>query len=68
MSISKNFPILKTKINGHDLVYLDNASTCQKPQVMIEALSEFYTKHNANIHRSSNPLADIATKNMKTAD
>ena len=62
MSISKNFPILKTKINGHDLVYLDNASTCQKPQVMIEALSEFYTKHNANIHRSSNPLADIATK------
>ncbi len=62
MSVRKNFPILKTKINGHDLVYFDNAATTQKPQAMIDALSEFYQKYNANVHRSLNPLADLATQ------
>lgn len=62
MSINKKFPILHTKINGHDLVYFDNAATTQKPQVMIDALAEFYQKYNANVHRSLNPLADLATQ------
>ncbi len=62
MSINKKFPILHTKINGHDLVYFDNAATTQKPQVMIDALVEFYQKYNANVHRSLNPLADTATQ------
>ncbi len=62
MSITKQFPILKTKINGHDLVYLDNAATTQKPQVMIDALVDFYQNYNANVHRSLNPLADCATQ------
>lgn len=62
MSINKQFPILNTKINGHDLVYFDNAATTQKPQVMIDALVEFYQKYNANVHRSLNPLADLATQ------
>jgi cysteine desulfurase/selenocysteine lyase len=62
MSITKQFPILKTKIHGHDLVYLDNAATTQKPQVMIDALVDFYQNYNANVHRSLNPLAEIATK------
>lgn len=62
MSVRKNFPILKTKVYSHDLVYLDNAATTQKPQVMIEALSEFYSHYNANVHRSLNPLAECATK------
>jgi cysteine desulfurase/selenocysteine lyase len=62
MSIIKQFPILKTKVYGHDLVYLDNAATTQKPQVMIDALVDFYQNYNSNVHRSLNPLAEIATK------
>ncbi|MCB9802757.1 SufS family cysteine desulfurase [Candidatus Nomurabacteria bacterium] len=56
------FPILETKINDRPLVYFDNAATTQKPQVMIDALVDFYQKHNSNIHRGLNPLADRATE------
>lgn len=62
MSVRNNFPILETKIDGHALVYLDNAATTQKPKAMIDALVEFYQKYNANVHRSLNPLAECATK------
>ena len=56
------FPILKRKINGKRLVYLDNASTTQKPRQVIEAISDFYQNHNANIHRGIHTLSQEATQ------
>ncbi len=50
-NIKNDFPILQRKINGRPLVYLDNAATTQKPKQVIDALVNFYTNHNANIHR-----------------
>jgi len=59
--IRKDFPILKRTINGKKLVYLDNAATTQKPQCVIDALSDFYITHNANIHRGIHALGEEAT-------
>ncbi len=61
-SIKADFPILDQKVNGHRLVYLDNAATTQKPRVVINALIEYYRKTNANIHRGFHSLAEKATK------
>lgn len=61
-SIRKQFPILNNKINGKKLIYLDSAATTQKPERIINALSEYYRKFNSNIHRSSYQLAKEATK------
>src|SRR5687768_2630288 len=61
-SIRKQFPILHQQVNGKDLVYLDNAATNQKPQVVIDALVSYYTGYNANIHRGIHTLAEKATK------
>lgn len=58
--IRKDFPILNRKINGHDLVYLDNAGTSQKPQSVINALADYYKNHNANIHRGVHTLSEEA--------
>lgn len=60
-SIKKDFPILNTKINGKDLVYLDNAATSQKPISVIRALKNYYEQSNANVHRGAHSLADKAT-------
>jgi cysteine desulfurase/selenocysteine lyase len=60
--IRKEFPILHQKVNGKDLVYLDNAATNQKPKRVIDALVEYYTGYNANIHRGIHTLAEKATK------
>ncbi|HHF53236.1 MAG TPA: aminotransferase class V-fold PLP-dependent enzyme, partial [candidate division WOR-3 bacterium] len=49
--IRKDFPILNREINGHRLIYLDNAATSQRPRQVTQAVCDFYTKHNANIHR-----------------
>ena len=49
--IRKQFPVLHQQINGRDLVYFDNAATNQKPQRVIDALVEYYSGYNANIHR-----------------
>jgi cysteine desulfurase/selenocysteine lyase len=57
-----DFPILKRKINGHPLVYLDNASTTQKPNSVIDALVNFYEKHNSNVSRGVYTLAEEATE------
>ena len=57
-----DFPILKRKINGHPLVYLDNASTTQKPNCVIDALVNFYEKHNSNVSRGVYTLAEEATE------
>src|SRR5712691_11104714 len=59
--IRQDFPILSRKMNGKPLVYLDNAATTQKPEVVIEALSKFYRESNANIHRGVYALAEEAT-------
>ena len=50
-SVRKDFPILHQKINGHDLVYLDNAATSQKPKSVIDELVNYYSSYNANVHR-----------------
>ena len=60
-SIRKDFPILSSKINGKPLVYFDNAATTQKPQVVIDAIIEYYSSLNANIHRGIHTLAEKAT-------
>ena len=65
--IREQFPILKTKVEGNPLVYLDNAATTQKPQVVLDAIQEYYMGYNANIHRSSHVLAKEATERWKEA-
>ncbi|MBI4395193.1 MAG: cysteine desulfurase [Candidatus Omnitrophica bacterium] len=57
----KDFPILAQKVYGKPLVYLDNAATTQKPQVVIDALEQYYAKENANIHRGIHYLSQQAT-------
>jgi cysteine desulfurase / selenocysteine lyase len=59
--IRKDFPILSTSVNGHPLVYLDNAATSQKPTVVINALSDYYQEYNSNIHRGVHYLSQKAT-------
>ncbi len=61
-SIRKQFPVLNQKVHGHDLVYLDNAATTQKPQSVINSLVDYYSGYNANIHRGIHTLAEKATK------
>ena len=60
--IRKEFPILHQKVNGHDLVYFDNAATSQKPLQVINTLIDYYTGYNANIHRGIHSLAEKATR------
>jgi cysteine desulfurase/selenocysteine lyase len=61
-NIKKQFPIFNKKINGKPLIYLDNSATTQKPQRVIDSINEYYSKYNANIHRSSHLLAKKATE------
>ena len=60
--IRKDFPLLKQKVNGKDLVYLDNAATTQKPRAVIDAITNYYQRDNANIHRGVHTLAERATQ------
>ncbi len=59
--LRQQFPILSRTVKGKPLVYFDNAATSQKPQVVIEALTHYYTHYNANIHRGIHTLAEEAT-------
>ncbi len=59
--IKADFPILSQKVNGHRLIYLDNAASSQKPQVVINAIAKYYQENNANIHRGLHALAERAT-------
>ena len=59
--IRRHFPILERRINDKKLVYLDSAATSQKPRQVLNALSEYYEEHNANIHRGVHRLAEEAT-------
>ncbi|EFU39188.1 cysteine desulfurase, SufS subfamily protein [Paenibacillus vortex V453] len=60
-SVRKQFPILHQEINGHPLVYLDNAATSQKPQVVIDAVKRYYEWENSNVHRGVHTLGSRAT-------
>lgn len=60
-AIRKDFPILKRKINGKPLIYFDNAATSQTPQQVIDAIVDYYSNYNANIHRGVHSLSQEAT-------
>ncbi len=65
--IRKEFPILGQKVHGKPLVYLDNAATTQKPQCVIDAISEVYCTINANVHRGVHHLSQVTTEAMEQA-
>ena len=67
LSARADFPILSQSVNDHPLVYLDNAATTQKPQVVIDSLVDYYTRLNANIHRGNHSLAVQATEAYEAA-
>ena len=66
-SLKSDFPTLKQKINGNELVYLDNAATTQKPEKVIKALESYYRSINSNIHRGVHTLSIRATKAYEEA-
>jgi cysteine desulfurase / selenocysteine lyase len=59
--IRKDFPILHQEVHGRPLVYLDSAATSQKPQVVLDALADYYARDNANVHRGVHQLSERAT-------
>ncbi|MGP8125269.1 MAG: cysteine desulfurase [Nitrososphaerales archaeon] len=60
--IRQDFPILRRKVHGKRLVYLDNAATTQKPKQVIDALVDYYSRYNSNVHRSVHTLGEEATE------
>lgn len=65
--VRKDFPILTRKINDKALVYLDSTATSQKPQIVLDAITDYYSKHNANVHRGAHTLGDEASKMYEDA-
>jgi cysteine desulfurase/selenocysteine lyase len=65
--IRDDFPILKQKVHGKPLVYLDNAATTQKPETVLDALHRYYTTENANVHRAVHVLSERATRAYEEA-
>jgi cysteine desulfurase / selenocysteine lyase len=65
--IRADFPIFGEPVNGKKLIYLDNAATTQKPQTVVDAMTRFYTKEYANIHRGIHYLSERATESYETA-
>ena len=61
-TVRKDFPALHQEVHGKPLVYLDNAATSQKPQAVIDALVDYYTRDNANVHRGVHRLSERATE------
>ena len=66
-AVRDDFPILQQEVNGHPLVYLDNAATTQKPRAVIDAISHYYLYDNSNVHRGAHTLADRATAKFESA-
>jgi cysteine desulfurase/selenocysteine lyase len=64
-SLRKEFPVLEQAVNGHPLIYFDNAATTQKPKAVIQALVDYYSGYNANIHRGIHTLAEKATREFE---
>ena len=65
--IRNDFPILGKKLNGKSLVYFDNGATTQKPNVVIDAISNYYKDYNSNIHRGVHQLSQLATQKYEDA-
>ena len=65
--IRNQFPALTQQVNQQPLIYLDSAATTQKPQVVIDAISDYYSKQNANVHRGSHSLTAKATSQFEAA-
>jgi cysteine desulfurase/selenocysteine lyase len=66
-TIRKDFPILKRKVNGYPLIYLDNAATSQTPLQVINVIVDYYSRYNANIHRGIHTLSQEATDAFEKA-
>jgi cysteine desulfurase/selenocysteine lyase len=66
-AIKKDFPILDREVHGGRLVYLDSANTSQKPQVVIDAMADYYERYNANVHRGTYLIAEEATAGLEGA-
>ncbi|CAN0144294.1 unnamed protein product, partial [Chrysoparadoxa australica] len=66
-ALRAQFPALHQKVYGQSLVYFDNGATAQKPQVVIDAVNQYYTRENANIHRGVHYLSQQATEAYETA-
>jgi cysteine desulfurase/selenocysteine lyase len=65
--VREDFPILRQRVHGKPLVYLDNAATSHKPQSVIDALSNFYIHENSNVHRGVHELSERATRDYENA-
>jgi cysteine desulfurase/selenocysteine lyase len=59
--IRNDFPILKRKVNGKNLIYFDNAATSQTPKIVIDSIVDYYSNYNSNIHRGDHFLSQEAT-------
>lgn len=66
-NIRSQFPILTREINGHPLIYLDNAASSQKPKVVLEAIQNYYSEFNANVHRGIHTISQEATEMMENS-
>jgi cysteine desulfurase/selenocysteine lyase len=65
--IKTDFPILSRRVDNKPLIYLDNAATSQKPQVVIQAITDYYQQHNANVHRGVHQLSEESTDIFETS-
>ena len=65
--VRADFPILKRTVHGKRLIFLDNANTTQKPKAVIDALVDYYSRHNSNVHRAVYVLAEEATESYEGA-
>ncbi|MBT8476184.1 MAG: aminotransferase class V-fold PLP-dependent enzyme, partial [Alphaproteobacteria bacterium] len=61
-AIRRDFPILSREVNGKPLVYLDNGASAQKPQVVIDAVTQAYSHEYSNVHRGLHYLSNLATE------
>ena len=66
-AIRRDFPILNQTVNGHPLIYFDNAATSQKPRAVIDTLANFYERDNSNVHRGLHELSNRATAAYENA-
>src|SRR5437016_9357563 len=66
-AIKADFPILQRTVRDRRLVYLDSAATSQKPKLVIDAMTDFYTRYNANVHRAIYELGEEATREYEGA-
>src|SRR5580704_17983179 len=63
----ENFPVLDQRVHGKPLIYLDNAATTQKPQMVLDAMNQFYQVDNSNIHRGVHELSERSTRHYEEA-